>query len=129
MPVEANEHIIRAICSDKWDGERLSPSLFKGENLSVGRLAVASLAAHWDIFRKFVEKPPERKLKLIGEIEVAHLQRLGRSHRQAPTELTVEPQPLKDFESHAVIPQYITRGLASKIVDALTIHQPETNYC
>ena len=124
MAVESTEHVLRAICSDKWDGERLAPSLFKGSNVSLGRLAVASLAEHWDIFRRFVEKPPERKLELIGEIEVAQLQHLGRSHRSAPTELTVEPKPLKDFPSHAVIPQNITRGLASKIVDALVIHQP-----
>jgi len=102
----------------------LAPSLFKGENVSVGRLAVTSLADHWDVFRRFVEKPPERKLELIGEIRIAHLQQLGRSHDPAPTELTVEPKPLKDFPSHAVIPQNITRGLANRIVDALTIHYP-----
>ena len=124
MAVSSAEHVVRAICSDKWDGERLAPSLFTGKDVSVGRLAVASLVDHWDLFCRFVERPPERKLELIGEIEVADLQELGRSHGPAPTELTVEPQPLKDFPSHAVIPQNITKGLANRILDALTIHYP-----
>ncbi|MEY2485962.1 MAG: hypothetical protein QOH39_1610 [Verrucomicrobiota bacterium] len=123
MAVSGDEQIVRAICTDKWDGERLSPSLFKGQNISVGRLAIASLADHWDIFRRFVEKPPERKLELIGEIGVAKLQGLGVSHKPR-TDLTVEPRPIRDFPSHAEIPQNITRGLATKIVAELTIHRP-----
>src|SRR5206468_4989448 len=113
-----------AICSDKWDGQRLSPSLFKGKETSVGRLTITSLLNHWDVFRRFVEKPPERKLELIGQINVGKLRELGRMHKDAPVELTVEPDPLDGFPSHAVIPQNITRGLASKIVDALRIHRP-----
>src|SRR5262245_5894092 len=124
MSVAPDEDIVRAICSDKWDGQRLSPSLFKGKETSVGRLAVTSLADHWDVFRRFVEKPPERKLELIGEINVGKLQELGRTYKNAPVELTVEPAPLNGFPSHAIIPQNITRGLASKIVDALRIHLP-----
>ena len=84
MPVAPVEDIVRAICTDKWDGQRLSPSLFKGKSTSVGRLAITSLAARWDVFRMFVEKPPERILELIGEINVGTLQEIGRSHQEAP---------------------------------------------
>jgi hypothetical protein len=38
MPLAPSEDIVRAVCTDKWDGERLSPSLFVGENISVSRL-------------------------------------------------------------------------------------------
>jgi hypothetical protein len=126
MPVPAEEEIVRAICSDKWDGQRLSPSLFKGKETSVGRLAITSLCDHWDVFRRFVEKPPERRLELIGQIKVGGLQELGRAHAEAPVELTVEPDPLDGFPSHGIIPQNITRGLATKIVNALRIHHPSS---
>jgi len=124
MSVAPDEEVVRAICSDKWDGQRLSPSLFKGRDISLGCLSIASLSDHWDVFRRFVEKPPERKLELIGQIKVGKLQVLGKSHSEAPIELTVEPDPLEGFPSHAVIPQTITRGLANRIVNALTVHQP-----
>ena len=68
MPVAAEEDIVRAICTDKWDGTRLAPSLFTGENTSVSRLAITQLREHWDMFRRYIEKPPERRLELIGEI-------------------------------------------------------------
>ena len=124
MPVGADEDIVRAICSDKWDGQRLAASLFTGEGVSVGRLAITTLADHWDIFRQFVEKPPERTLQLIGQINVGAMQALGTAHEAAPVNLTVEPRPSPDFPSHAEIPQNVTRGLATKIVAALQIHTP-----
>ena len=77
MPIAADEDIARGIFTDKWDGTRVAPSLFTGENVSVSRLAVIPLADHWDMFRKHLEKPPERRLELIGEINVGHLERLG----------------------------------------------------
>lgn len=123
MPVPTEEDIVRAICTDKWDGTRLSPSLFTGENTSVSRLAIIALADHWEIFRKHVEKPPERRLELIGEINVGQLQQLGRAYAPA-LELTVEPKPEDWNQAHAEIPQRITRGLANKIVTALTCHRP-----
>jgi len=122
MPVDQSEDIVRAICSDKWDGERLAPSLFSGENTSVSRLAVISLEDHWDLFRRHVQRPPERLLEMIGEIKVARLQEIGRSHH-APIELTVEPMPEDWNPAHAEIPQKITRGLANKILPALTLHR------
>jgi hypothetical protein len=123
MPIAADEDIVRAIFTDKWDGTRIAPSLFKGQNISVSRLAVVPLADCWDMFRRHLEKPPERRLELIGEINVGKLQKLGREY-QRPIELTVEPKPEEWNPGHAEIPQKISRGLASRIVDALKRHHP-----
>ncbi len=123
MPIAAEEDIVRAICTDKWDGTRVSPSLFAGVNTSVSRLAVVPLAEHWDMFRKHLEKPPERRLELIGEINVSQLQRIGRTYAE-PIELTVEPKPEDWNRAHAEIPQKVSRGLANKIVSALDLHRP-----
>jgi hypothetical protein len=122
MPIAADEDIVRAIFTDKWDGTRIAPSLFKGQNVSVSRLAVISLTDHWDMFRRYLEKPPERRLELIGEISVGKLQKLGRDY-QRPIELTVEPKPEDWNPAHAEIPQRITRGLATEIVNALKRHR------
>jgi hypothetical protein len=123
MPIAPDEDIVRAIFTDKWDGRRIAPSLFKGPNVSVSRLAVLPLADHWDMFRRYLEKPPERRLELIGEINVGKLQELGCEYPR-PIELTVEPRPEEWNPGHAEIPQKISRGLASKIVDALKRHHP-----
>ncbi len=77
MPLDAREEIVRAVCTDKWDGTRLSPSLFVGENTSVSRLAITPLADHWDLFRQYLQKPPERWLELIAQINVGRLQKTG----------------------------------------------------
>jgi hypothetical protein len=123
MSIAADEDIVRAIFTDKWDGTRIAPSLFKGQNVSVSRLAVIPLVEHWDMFRRYLEKPPERRLELIGEITVGKLQKLGRDY-QRPIELTVEPKPEDWNPAHAEIPQRITRGLATEIVNALKRHRP-----
>jgi len=123
MPVGPEEDIARAICTDKWDGERLSPSLFVGEGTSVSRLAMIPLVDHWDLFRLYVEQPPERRLEMIGEINVGRLQEIGRAYA-TPIELTVEPKPEDWNPAHAEIPQKITRGLANKIVPELKLHRP-----
>ena len=123
MAVAAEEDIVRAICTDKWDGARAAPSLFTGQDVSVSRLAIIPLSEHWDMFRKHLEKPPERRLERIGEINVGHLQELGR-HYQRPIELTVEPKPEDWNRAHAEIPQKITAGLANNIVNALKRHRP-----
>lgn len=123
MPVSPEENIVRAICSDKWDGERISPSLFVGSGISVSRLAITPLEEHWNLFRNHVENPPERILALIGEINVEKLQEIGRKAK--PTfQLTVEPKPESWNPAHAEIPQYITRGLANKICPELKLHHP-----
>jgi hypothetical protein len=123
MPAGPEEDIVRAICTDKWDGTHIAPSLFTGENVSVSRLAVIPLSEHWDMFRKHLEKPPERRLELIGEISVGRLQQLGRDY-QRKVELTVEAKPEDWNPAHAEIPQRITRGLATQIVNALKRHKP-----
>jgi len=122
MPISAQEDIVRAICSDKWDGQRLSPSLFVGKNISVSRLAIVPLDDHWEMFRSHVEKPPERRLERIAEINVGKLQTIG--GEQAPSvHLTVEPKPEVWNQAHAEIPQNITRGLANKILPQLKFHE------
>jgi hypothetical protein len=123
MPVAPNEDIVRAILTEKWDGQRASPSLFRGENVSVSRLALVPLADHWDIFRMRLENPPERRLERIGEINVGQLQQIGRDYKDS-IELTVEPKPEDWNRAHAEIPQKITKGLSRKIVNALTLHSP-----
>jgi hypothetical protein len=123
MLVDPTEDILRAVCTDKWDGERLSPSLFTGGRISVSRLALISLRDHWDLFRKNVEDPPERKLALIAEINIGRLQNIGRAH-SSKVELTVEAKPESWNPAHAEIPERITRGLANQILSALKLHSP-----
>ena len=131
MSVSPAENIVRAVCTDKWDGERLSPSLFISDGVSesrpdagvsVSRLALLSLEDHWDMFRRHVQKPPVRRLEMIAEINVGELQNIGRAYAP-PVELTVEPWP-NPWPAHAQIPQRITRGLANKVLPALKLHSP-----
>ncbi len=123
MPVDPVEDIVRAVCSDKWDGVRLSPSLFVGAGTSVSRLALASLEDHWDMFSRHVQKPPERRLEMIVEINVGKLQSLGLA-QSPPVPLTVEPKPEEWNPAHAEIPQKVTRGLANRILTELSRHFP-----
>ncbi len=127
MPLAALEDIVRAVCTDEWDGDRLSPSLFTGENTSVNRLDVVPLADHWDLFRQYVEQPPERRLELIAEINVGRLQEIARARNPA-VDLTVEAKPEEWNLAHAEIPQNITRGLANKILPELKLHQPPPSH-
>lgn len=123
MPLDPGEDIVRAVCTDKWDGARLSPSLFAGTAISVSRLSLASLEEHWTLFRTHVQKPPERRLELIAEINTGKLQALGLT-QIPPVTLTVEPKPEDWNPAHAEIPQKITRGLANKILPELKLHFP-----
>ncbi len=79
------------------------------------------LDSHWNLFRSHVQKPPERLLERIGQINVGKLQQLGAEH-SFPTVLTVEPKLVEWNPAHAEIPQNITRGLANKIVAVLMLH-------
>ena len=112
---------MRAVCSDKWDGERLSPSVFVGEGLSVSRLALIPLSEHWSMFRDHVEDPPERRLEMITEINVGRLHEIGQTYA-TPTEITVEPKPDDWNPAHAEITQRLTRGLANAILPHLKRH-------
>jgi hypothetical protein len=71
-----------------------------------------------------VQKPPERMLEMIGEINIGLLQQIGRDYKERPTTLTVEPKPEDWNPAHAEIPETISRGLANKIVAAITLHSP-----
>jgi hypothetical protein len=84
------------------------------------------LMDHWDLFRRYVEQPPERRLEMIGEINVGRLQEIGRTYA-TPIELTVEPRPEDWNPAHAEIPQKITRGFANKNLPELKLHQPPAN--
>jgi hypothetical protein len=88
-------------------------------------LAITPLEETWALFRRRVEKPPERTLERIGTIHIAHLQEIGHAHADKPMELTVEAVPLDGYPSHAEIPQAISRGLANKIVAQLRLHDDE----
>ena len=125
MPIGVEENIVRAVCTEQWDAaqQRLSPSLFKGQNTSVSRLAITSLEDHWEVFRLTVEKPPTRRLEFITQINVGALQQIGLGY-QTPTTLTVEPKPEEKNPAHAEIPENITKGLSRKIVSAVTRHFP-----
>ncbi len=124
MPVPPEENVLRAICTDKIDEGVISPSLFKGSHTSVSLPSIIPLDDHWAVFRRGVQKPPERLLEMIGEINIGRLQEIGNTHKDRPTTLTVEPKPENWNPAHAEIPETISRGLANKIVDALTLHRP-----
>jgi hypothetical protein len=53
------------------------------------------------LFRTYVWDPPERRLELIGEINVGRLEDLGRGHNR-PTELTVEYRTTEEIRRAAV---------------------------
>ena len=65
------------------------------------RPAVIPLADHWDLFRQS-QKPPERWLERIAQINVGHLQKIARS--PSSFALTVEPRPVDWNPAHAEIP-------------------------
>jgi hypothetical protein len=123
MPLPPQEDIVRAIPTEKWQDGHPTPSLFKGSNTSVSRLAVIPLEDHWDVFDKWIAKPPERRVEGIGEINVGTLLEVGQSYQQ-PIELTVEPKPVEGNPAHAEIPQKISRGLANQILKKLKLHNP-----
>jgi hypothetical protein len=127
MPLKSDEEIVRAICTDKWDGERISPSAFIGPDTSVSRLAIIPLEEHWDLFRRGVEKPPERLLKRIAQISVGKLEAIGKTHNP-PVGIEVEPEPLDWNPAHAIIPGKRSRGLANRIRDCVTIHRPPSEF-
>ncbi len=87
----------------------------------MSRLSLISLEDHWDLFRQYVQRPPERMLEMLGEINVGELQAIGRAHAPS-TWLTVEPKPEDWNPAHAEIPQKISRSLANKILPALKRH-------
>ncbi len=120
------ENIVRAIISAPahWDAKnnRYSSGLFKGEGTSVSRLAISTLEELFRVFHLHLDKPPDWIVIGAGEINVGQLKNIGRNHTP-PVELAVVPQPIPENPAHAEIPQKISRGLALKIIEALTIHE------
>ena len=129
MHLSREEQIVRAICSDKFDrvSGRVSPSLFKGPNTSVSRLAIIPLALQWRKLAATVQKLPGRRLERLAEIGVGRLEDLGRSYvangTPMPITLTVIADPVPTNEAHAIIPENITAGLGNVIRQALTYHE------
>jgi hypothetical protein len=123
MPLPDTEEIVRAVCTDKWDGERIAPSAFMGPDTSVSRLAITPLDEHWELFLREVEKPPERLLEVIAQIGVGRLGEIGRAY-SPPVTITVEAEPVESNPAHAVIPGKRSRGLANCIKDAVIVHRP-----
>lgn len=127
MSLSDEEEIVRAICTDKWDGERIAPSAFTGPDTSVSRLAITPLEEHWEVFRRGVEKPPERLLERIAQIAVGRLSDIGRTHKPTAA-ITVEADPVDWNPAHAIIPGKRSRGLANRIRDAVAIHNPPARF-
>lgn len=129
MKLPAEEQIVRAICSDKFDrtSGRVSPSLFKGAGTSVSRLTIIPLALQWRKLAATVQKLPGRKLERLGEINVGHLVQIGQTyvtdHHPNPVSLSVEADPLPTNPAHAVIPESISIGLSNTIIRNLTYHE------
>lgn len=120
----AEENVVRAITSAHWDAKtnRYSSDLFKGAGTSVSRLAISTLDELFRIFHLQLDKLPDRVVTSAGEINIGRLQDIGRNYTP-PIELTVVPKPIHENIAHAEVPQKISRGLALKIIAALTIHE------
>ena len=119
------EDIARAICSAHYDEtkDRIYSGLFKGPDTSVGRLSISPLQELIGIFRREVAEP-KNPLRMVGQINVGLLQKLGREHKDnrmqpIPVEIVVVAKPEPEYLAHAEIPQKIPRGLARKIVSKL----------
>ncbi len=133
LQIPPEENIVRAIHFAWWDieADRKSSSIFKGENISVSRLAILSLIELFPIFHRQLDTSPNGKIVGAGEINVGNLQNIGREFVENPTEITVEEDPTKENPekrvvenpAHAEIPQKISRGLANKIIKELIFHK------
>jgi hypothetical protein len=123
--VPDGENILRAVFSNECDNQR-GPfsSVFTGGDVSVSRPRLIPLNEHWGLFRRHVQKPPQRMLLFFLEINVAHLRDLGRNHTAKPTEIHVEEQPCDWNPAHARIVEDLPKGLAKKIIKECSRHDP-----
>lgn len=132
-PIPPEENIVRAIHQTWWDIKdgRKSSSIFKGENISVSRLAILNLQELFPIFHRGLDTSPSGIIIGAGEINVGHLQKIGREYVEKPIEIIVEEEPTKENPeknivenpAHAEIPQKISRGLAKRIIKELVFHK------
>ncbi len=132
-PIPPEENIVRVIHRTWWDIKdgRKPSSIFKGENISVSRLAILNLQELFPIFHRGLDTSPSGIIISAGEINVGHLQKIGREYVEKPIEIIVEEEPTKENPeknivenpAHAEIPQKISRGLAKKIIKELVFHK------
>jgi hypothetical protein len=101
-------------------------SVFTGGDVSVSRPKLLPLERHWDLFRRYVAKPPQRILKFFLEINVGHLRELGRDHATGPTEIHVREDPLDWNPAHTLIVEDLPRSLAKKAIRNSITHYPAT---
>jgi hypothetical protein len=119
------ENVLRAILTAHRDEHKdsWSSSLFKGRETSVSRLSILGLAELFAVFHQELDSPPKRHVIGAGEINIGRLQEIGRSYEHKRTQLSVEEDPTVTNPAHALIPQYISRGLAFEIIRELIIHR------
>ena len=122
MRLEGSEEIVRAICSDKYDGDRISPSAFTGANVSVSRLSIIGLEDQWEVLKKSVQKPPQRMLKLLAQCSVATVEEVGKVSNP-PAELRVDAAAEVENPAHAEIRPQVTRGQGNRLKELVTIHE------
>lgn len=115
MILEGGEAIVRAICSDKFDGERVSPSAFVGDNVSVSRLAILPIEDLWQILAEEAASPPERTLMRLGKTTVGDVVTVG-AESDPFCELKVHADPTDTNPAHAEIRPKLTRGQANRLL-------------
>lgn len=118
--IASSEKIARAIMTPEWDEKlnRISPSAFSGERVSVNRLSIFPLFLTSEIFHRDFNQPP-RDVAFAAVISVSALQQAGREFEHKSTSLSVVPAATDTNESHAEIVPKVTRGLANKIISKL----------
>lgn len=112
MILDGYEGIVRAICSDKFDGERVSPSAFVGDNVSVSRLAILPIEDLWQLLAEEASSPPERILMRLGKTTVADVVTVG-AESKPRCDLNVHADPTETNPAHAEIRPKLTRGQAN----------------
>jgi hypothetical protein len=96
--ISSEENIVRAIHKAWWDTEtnQGSSSIFRDSRnkLSVSRLSIHSLPELFNIFHKQLDTSPNGVIIGAGEINVGHLQKIGKEFSNNPTAITVEKDPI-----------------------------------
>lgn len=123
MILGGGEAIVRAICSDKFDGERVSPSAFVGDNVSVSRLAILPIEDLWQILAEEAASPPERILMRLGKTTVGDVITVG-VESEPRCELNVHADPTETNPAHAEIRPKLTRGQANRLLKRTELIAP-----
>lgn len=123
MILPSDDMVARAICSDKFDGERVSPSAFVGENVSVSRLMILAFEDLWQILAEEISRPPERILMRLAKTTVADIETVGKESDPS-CELKVHAAPTETNPAHAEIRPKITRGQANRLLRKVEYLEP-----